>query len=372
MRIAILTHGISPFGHQYAKAFSDRGHPSEVWSMTPAEDVTGSRMRFVGPAGFKPWESSARLMPYVKTLAGVRRAVREDPPDILFALYMTSAGLIACLSGHPHVVVSGQGSDINSHVGSRPWRMILGWQCRRACLVHAVSDALAETMRSRLGVDPAKILVAPIGVDTNLLAYVEPSRRPGFATAQPGYAQAEPGTGQIICTRAHREAYDHATLVRAMRRLKDRGVRCRLLFTNRMEVESTKALARQHGIEDIVAFRDGYKYEELPGLLAAADVYVSSSKTDGTSQSLLEALSTGTFPVVSDIVANRPWVEHGKNGYLFPAGDDAALADRLAEALARPDVRSAAAPVSRKLAVEKGDLGRLADKMLAAFQRCLA
>ena len=357
MRIAILTHGISPFGHQYAKAFSDRGHPSQVWSMTPSEDVPGSRMRFVGPPGFKPWESSARLMPYLKTLAGVRRAVRADPPDILFALYMTSAGLIACLSGHPHVVVSGQGSDINSHVGSRPWRMILGWQGRRACLVHAVSDALAETMRSCIGVDPAKIIVAPIGVDTNLLAYVEPSRRPG--------------TGQIICTRAHREAYDHATLVRAMRRLKDRGVRCRLLFTNRMEVESTKALVREHGVEGIVAFRDGYQYEELPGLLAAADVYVSSSKTDGTSQSLLEALSTGTFPVASDIVANRPWVEHGKNGYLFPVGDDVALAERLAESLARPDVRAAAAPLNRRIAVEKGNINRLVDRLLAAFERCL-
>jgi glycosyltransferase involved in cell wall biosynthesis len=68
---------------------------------------------------------------------------------------------------------------------------------------------------------------------------------------------------------------------------------------------------------------------DLPGFLRAADVYVSASSSDGTSSSLLEAMASGLYPVVSDITANRPWVEHGKNGLLFAVGDAASLAEAL-------------------------------------------
>lgn len=358
MRIAVLTHGVSPFGHQYAKAFRDRGHQAEVWSMTPFEATLGQGpARCLGPTGFRPWETRERLVPYLRTLRTLRRTVREESPDILMALYMSSAGVIACLSGHPHVVTSALGSDVFSHVGRRFWRAVFRWEVRRACLVHAVSPALADALRDRAGADPARMVVAPIGIDTGLLGYVEPSARP----------QA----GRILCTRAHWPAYDQATLVRAAAILRRRGVACRLAYTSRTGVEATRQLVAGAGIEDMVTFKDGYEYDELPGLLAAADVYVSTSLSDGTSQSLLEALATGTFPVVTDIPANRPWVEHGRTGLLFPAGDAEALADRIEEALARPDLRAAAGPINRALVMERGDLYRGTDRLLAAFEQAL-
>ncbi len=358
MKIAILAHGVSPFAHQYARVFGARGHPTAVWSISSYDGTADVPLRVVGPPEFKPWDSRARLGPYLKTARAVRRAVREERPDILFAAYMTSGGVLACLSGHPRVVVSAQGSDVNSHLGSRLWRAIFRWEGRRAVIVHAVSDALAEALRDRVGVPPEKLLVAPMGVETDVMAYVDPAERPH--------------TGQILNVRAHRPVYDQATFVRALVRLKQRGVRCHATFAHAMEVESTRRLVAECGVQDKVTFINGYTLAELPRLLASADVYVSASRSDGTSQALLEALSTGTFPVVSDIPANQPWVTHGKNGYLFPVGDDAALADRLAEALAQADRRAAAAPLSRRIAVEKGDLPRQAQRLLDAFEKCLA
>ncbi|MBI4703912.1 MAG: glycosyltransferase family 4 protein [Deltaproteobacteria bacterium] len=357
MRIAILSHACARFGHQYARAFAACGHEAEVWSLSGRTQSDPQPVRLVGPPGFDPLESDARLVPYLRCVSGVRRAVRKLKPDILFALYLTSAGVVAGLSGHPRVVVSAQGSDVNDHAGSRTWRAVLAWLGRRACLVHAVSDQLACTLRDRIGMPADKLLVAPIGVDTRLLPLVDPGSRPG--------------RGEIVCTRAHAKVYDHATLLRAMVRLKQAGVRGRLLFTNKLMVGSTKSLVHELGLEDVVAFRDGYELAELPEILTGADVYVSSSLADGTSQSLLEAMATGTFPVVTDIPANRPWVEHGRNGFLFPAGDDVALAACLAEALSRPDLRAAAGPIGRALVVERGELCANSGVLLEAFQRCL-
>ena len=357
MRISILTHGASPFGVTYARAFARQGHQVEVLSLTPCRPVADVPMRVVGSAKFKPLETSSRI-PYLKTIRPVRRAVRDSSPDILFAIYLSSAGIVACLSGHPHVVVSAQGSDVVTHVDRWVWRAVFRWLARRACLVHAVSEHLADVLADRVGLARDRILVCPIGVDTDQLAFVEPYRRPG--------------SGHILNTRAHKPVYDQATFVRAMARLKACGVSFRVTFGHAFQAESTRRLVHEMGLDDRTVFLGGYTADELPGLLAAADLYVSCSRSDGTSISLLEAMSTGTFPVVSDIPANRPWVEHGRNGYLFPAGDDAAMADRLEEALARPDVRAAAASLNRQIVLDHGDVNRLTSKLLAAFQASLA
>jgi glycosyltransferase involved in cell wall biosynthesis len=272
---------------------------------------------------------------------------------VLFAVYLTSAGTLACLSGHPRVALSAHGSDVNDQIGSRVWRAVFRWQFRRARLVHVVSDLMARALQERAGLDARKTVVAAVGTDPRLFAFVAPAARP---------------KGRIVCTRAHDPLYRQDTVVRALRRLRDRDVPCHLTFGHAKGAEHTRALVEELGVADCVTFLPGYRRAELPALLAGATVYVSASRSDGTSVSLLEALSTGLFPVVSDIPANRPWVEHGRNGFLFPVGDEAALADRLAEALARPDLRAAAAPISRELVVRNGDAEPLADRVLAAVR----
>jgi glycosyltransferase involved in cell wall biosynthesis len=54
---------------------------------------------------------------------------------------------------------------------------------------------------------------------------------------------------------------------------------------------------------------------------------------DGTSVSLLEALASGAFPVVTDIPANREWITDGKNGFLVPTDEENILAKRIIEAI---------------------------------------
>ncbi len=357
MRIAILAHGISPFGHLYAQAFRRAGQEAEVFSLSAVpEKMSLGPVTIVGSGDFRPWETPSRLA-YLKIIRPLRRALKRFGPDVVFGLYLSSGGLMACVSGSPHVVVSAQGSDVNTRTGSRLWSKVFRWEGRRAMFVHAVSEPLADTLARAFAIPRERVLVSPVGVDTGFLQPVGPDARPG--------------TNRVISTRAHLPIYDQGALLRAAVGLRERGVPCHVSFTSVREVGRTKRLVDQCGAADLVTFRDGYAYHELPQILAGADVYVSASRSDGTSQSLLEALSTSTFPVVSDIPANRPWVEHGENGLLFPVGDDEALAHCLERAFADDALRARAAPLNRQIVCERGDLYKEANKLLAAFEEHL-
>ena len=75
------------------------------------------------------------------------------------------------------------------------------------------------------------------------------------------------------------------------------------------------------------------KYE-FAGWLAPEDnlryyrrsaIYLSLPESDATSVSLLEAMSAGCIPVVSDLPANREWVQDGVNGIIDGGGGENSL-----------------------------------------------
>jgi glycosyltransferase involved in cell wall biosynthesis len=74
--------------------------------------------------------------------------------------------------------------------------------------------------------------------------------------------------------------------------------------------------AEQLGIKSSVHFV-GYVNEPVQSnYYATAQFYFSLPESDATSVSLLEAMAYGCVPIVSDIPANREWIEHGKNGII--------------------------------------------------------
>ncbi|MCK5327111.1 MAG: glycosyltransferase, partial [Candidatus Latescibacteria bacterium] len=48
---------------------------------------------------------------------------------------------------------------------------------------------------------------------------------------------------------------------------------------------------------------------------------------------LLEGMACGCFPVVTDIPANRAWIQDGENGFLVPTDDPKILAERISFAV---------------------------------------
>jgi glycosyltransferase involved in cell wall biosynthesis len=93
-----------------------------------------------------------------------------------------------------------------------------------------------------------------------------------------------------------------------------------------------EALSRRLGQERRIVFMG--PVGDVTPYLEEADVYVSTSVSEGMSNALLEAMSSGVMPVVSRVSGAEDLVEEGVSGLLFPPGDETAFAARLEKSLA--------------------------------------
>jgi glycosyltransferase involved in cell wall biosynthesis len=96
-----------------------------------------------------------------------------------------------------------------------------------------------------------------------------------------------------------------------------------LLPELRAFVDTTPGLAKR------VEFRGRASPAEMEAIYSSADVLLQSSRREWSGLALLEALSCGCLPVVTDIPSFRTLTDDGRYGRLFPAGDDAILAAQL-------------------------------------------
>jgi glycosyltransferase involved in cell wall biosynthesis len=78
---------------------------------------------------------------------------------------------------------------------------------------------------------------------------------------------------------------------------------------------------------------------DVPRLLEICDVYVNSSRFEGMSNTILEAMAAGR-PVVATAVGGNPeLVTEGVTGFLVPAGEAEPMAARIETLLADAPLR---------------------------------
>jgi glycosyltransferase involved in cell wall biosynthesis len=93
---------------------------------------------------------------------------------------------------------------------------------------------------------------------------------------------------------------------------------------------------------------------ELPAFLNSSDVYISTSLSDGSSLSLLEAMACGLGIVVTDVPAIKEWVNE-QNGLVVPRENPGEIAKALEQYYNNRELLSTHGEVSVNIAKEKAD-----------------
>jgi len=110
---------------------------------------------------------------------------------------------------------------------------------------------------------------------------------------------------------------------------------------------------------------------ELPDYFNESNLYVSTTSSDGSSISLLEAMASGLPVIVVNQYGNLDWVKHGTNGWLYPVGDEAALAQAILEAAQNDALRRSMSNANVILVKDRADWTRNFPILPAAYARLI-
>ena len=234
------------------------------------------------------------------------------------------------------------GTTVEGSLRYRVSRALESVALRAADQVTTICDGLRADIAVR-GVPPERITVIRNAVDVSLFKFgaetdadlrrslgLEGATVVGFAGSFYGY-----------------EGLD--LLIEAARQMLPRHPRLRLLLVGGGPQESNlRAQAAAAGMQDRVIFTgrvphaDVQRYYELIDVLAYPRLPIRLTELV-TPLKPLEAMAQGRMLVASDVGGHRELIRHGETGFLFRAGDPAALAAAIEDILVRrslwPQVR---------------------------------
>jgi glycosyltransferase involved in cell wall biosynthesis len=228
----------------------------------------------------------------------LRKIIHEEQPDIIHVHQANAYGFITALAnrGRRPLVVTTWGSDVLTlpHT-SFLHRWMVQYILKSADAITADAKFMADAINELVG--PRPVVIANFGVEIAAKESTLPREK------------------VIYSNRMHEPLYriDEIILQATPFLLANPTWKLRIAASG-SGTERLKQLAEQHLPVSSVEFIGFQSATENRENYLRSSVYVSIPNTDGTSISLLEAMAYGCLPIVSDLPANREWIESGVNG----------------------------------------------------------
>ncbi|WP_442485234.1 glycosyltransferase family 4 protein [Aeoliella sp. SH292] len=279
----------------------------EVWSMSIGGDVP------TGVARVLPYNRSGKVA--LSGIQQVRRAIRESQPDLVHAFYprpLAHAVLATSTLGSRVPIVSYRG------IATPPQR----WNPEQwityhsplvtahACESEAVTDSLVA---SGIPADRCHVVYNTVGPPQVALPSDEVRRELGLA----------PDAFVVMMVANLRRVKGADLLIEAAKRCLDLP-QLQIVLVGRVLDSRLKRLAAQPQLQGRVFLR-GYE-PKASKLLAAADLFAMPSRAEALCMALVEAMTAGICPVVSNAGGMKEAVRHQTDGIVFPSEDAQALA----------------------------------------------
>ena len=190
-----------------------------------------------------------------------------------------------------------------------------------------------------------------------------------FLSATPLFPPAVQPT--LLFVGRHRYYKGVDDLIRAMR-----NVRARLLIAGDGPMRPAwEALARQLKLEARVRFMGDVASVDLPGLYAAADVFVlpSNSRAEAFGIVLLEAMAAGLPCITTELSTGTSYVvEDGVTGFVVPPRSPGELARAINRLLADSELRRALGEAGQRRVLREFTVEKMTVRIEAVYQEVLA
>jgi glycosyltransferase involved in cell wall biosynthesis len=364
LKILYFTRDYTPHDHRFLSALAQTKHQVAYLRLERRGHTLEDRAL---PAQIEqvPWKGGQQPFTYAQVpalLGDLKRVIRRFQPDVIQAGPIQTAAFLAALAGFPRLVSMSWGYDL-MHDAER--NSLLRWMTRFTLRRSAalVGDCLPVRQQAhKFGMPDARIVTFPWGVD---LKHFSPEGRweiPAGESAAPL---------RLLSTRSWESIYGVEVLARgfarAAQQLGAENVQLIMLGSGSL-AGALRQVFSSAQVSEQVYCPGQVSQSDLPRYYRMADLYVSASRTDGTSISLLEALACGTPALLSDIPGNREWLQPGVQGWYFTDGDEASLAQAILQAAAQRERLPILGQAARALAEQRADWEQNFKMLFNAYQ----
>lgn len=391
MRVGLVADPSSPHTLLWIKGLAGRGHDLFLFSpykgavptdlpahMTAPLTGSPSRARPGTPSGGKHqdmWKLRT-ITRAIRLLPPIRRWLARVEIDRLVSLRLMPEGYLAAFSGfRPYAVVSWGQDVLRMARGHALHRIVAGRALRRASLLVGETDAVTACMQE-LGGRAGSILKGWTGIDLEFwslppagdLSEVRVRLERAYPDWRPWLEGKRAGAKIILSPRPVARNGHQWEMVKAFAAVKQAGAW--LLMAGRgdsAERARCHRLAQELGMGNRFHDLGVLSHEELRRVFWMSDAALSLWAPDGLSQSLLQIMATGVFPVAADIPGNREWIEAGRNGLLVDPEDPDSIADAVHRVLTDADLRREARGTNREIVESRANLDVNMEKLVQAI-----
>ena len=314
----------------------------------------------------KPAGHGVRLYP------GFYRLMRKLRPSVVHTRNLAALEMVvpAALAGVPVRVHGEHGWDSSDPQGTSPKYRLL----RRAYspfVTHYVglSRHIERYLGSAVGISEHRVSRICNGVDARRFA-------PDSGVGAPHDLPFDPQGKWVFGTVGRlQEVKDQLTLVRAFAHLRAANSEAR----SKAHLIIAGDGPLRGAVEDEIA-RTGCgervwvagERSDITSIMAALDCFVLPSKTEGISNTILEAMAAGLPVLATDVGGNPELVADGETGWLVPSESPEAMSAAMAKSLTAPQQSRAYGTGGRRRIEAKFSLDAMVEQYAGLYDQLLA
>ena len=314
-------------------------------------------------------QSPARFVDVPRLLLSLKKVIRDFKPDLIQAGPVQRSAFLTALSGFRPLVSMSWGYDLLHDVhNGRVWEWATRYTLKHSAALVGDCDTI-RNLAVQYGMAPERIVTFPWGA--NIQKYTPVESKANLNIRQRlGWDEH---AFVLLSVRSWAPLYGVEDLAHAFVKAARQHPELRLFMLGNGPLASKiRRIFQQGGALDLVHFPGQVSQEKLPEFYQAADLYISTSHSDGTSISLLEALASGTPVLLSDIPGNQEWVtQPGEVGWLFQDGDVEALTNRIIYAIKNREQLPSMGRAARTLAESRGNWEKNFSQLFKAYEIAL-
>jgi glycosyltransferase involved in cell wall biosynthesis len=317
----------------------------------------------------------------LRTLFRLLREMRKAQPRIVHT-HMAKAGLLGRLAAaiynvgrsrdtRANVIHTYHGHVLEGYFSPLMTRVFVGLErqlARATDTIIAISPTIERELRDHFGIGRAdQYRVIPLGFDLSAFAAINEATR-----IRARQDLNIPTGADVICTVGRLTAIkQHRLWLDAVSRIVKTRPHVVALIAGDGELRGDlEAFAQQLGIAKNVRFL-GWR-RDLATIYAATDVFLLTSRNEGTPVALIEAMASGIPGVSTDVGGVKDVITSAEAGARVPDGDAAALAAAVNRYLSDPQLRRTAGQNARAAVLERYSLDRLVTDIRTLYRELLS